>query len=82
MSFQVGDRVERITSVDGVPEYPVGAQGIVTSVDIDRHGVPWSVNVRFDGYISVWGCFPDSLRVISTESEEPNLSGLDLTEIL
>lgn len=82
MNFHVGDRVERIASIDGVPEHPVGAQGVVTSVDTDRHGVPWSVNVRFDGHINVWGCFPESLRVISSETEEPSLSCLDLTEIL
>lgn len=82
MKFKIGDRVERIVSVDGVPEFPIGSVGVVTGVDVDGNGEPWSVDVRFDGRVNTCGCFPDSLRVISPAVEEADLSDLDLTEIL
>lgn len=82
MNFQVGDLVERIKPVIGVEEHPVGALGVVKGVSVTSSGEVWSVDVMFNGFLTTWGCFPDTLRVIPDETEETDPFCVDLTEIL
>lgn len=82
MKFKIGDRVERIKSVFGVDEHPVGSLGIVENVAVRKDGEAWSVDVLFDGFPIAWGCIPDTLRIVPDEVEKIDLVSVNLLEVL